>query len=70
MLIVGNLGPPGTGKTTTISKATSKWLSKFPKKATWIVAQSNVGVKNVAESLAKQKVNFRLLVSAEFYVEW
>lgn len=63
-------GPPGTGKTSTIAKATARWIEKEPKKGTWIVAQSNVGVKNVAESLAKDKIKFRLLVSSEFYVEW
>lgn len=29
-----------------------------------------MGVKNVAERLCKDGVNFRLLVAKEFYVEW
>src|SRR5579863_10030578 len=38
------IGPPGTGKTTTIAAAAATWVSyKLP---CWIVAQSNVGVKN------------------------
>jgi hypothetical protein len=36
----------------------------------WIVAQSNVAVKNIAEKLVKVGVDFRLLVSKEFHFEW
>ncbi|KAL6300812.1 P-loop containing nucleoside triphosphate hydrolase protein, partial [Sparassis latifolia] len=61
-------GPPGTGKTTTISVAVSHWDNL--KNSVWIAAQSNVAVKNIAESLAKLDVDFRLIVSKEFYVEW
>ena len=61
-------GPPGTGKTSTISVAIREWSSS--RSPVWAVAQSNVGVKNIAESLAKHGVSFKLLVSKEFYFEW
>ena len=63
-----NVGPPGTGKTSTISAAVKIWDNdNVP---VWIVAQSNVAVKNIAESLLKRSVDFKLIVSKEFYVEW
>jgi hypothetical protein len=34
------------------------------------VAQSNVGVKNIAEKLFKEKVAFKLIVSKDFLFEW
>lgn len=62
-------GPPGTGKTTTISAAVDWWHQN--KQPVYIVAQSNVGVKNIARSLAKKEFSdFKLLVSKEFYYEW
>ncbi|KAK0476953.1 P-loop containing nucleoside triphosphate hydrolase protein [Armillaria novae-zelandiae] len=61
-------GPPGTGKTSTISAAAVIWGRK--KLPTWIVAHSNVAVKNIAEKLASSDVNFKIIVSKEFYVEW
>ena len=37
----------------------------------WIVAQSNVAVKNVAEKLVKVGIeSFKLIVSKEFHFEW
>ncbi|KAI0363390.1 P-loop containing nucleoside triphosphate hydrolase protein [Pilatotrama ljubarskyi] len=61
-------GPPGTGKTTTIAAALDSWQDfGWP---AWVIAQSNVGVKNIARTLLKKEVDFRLLVSKEFYVEW
>ncbi|KAF8462633.1 P-loop containing nucleoside triphosphate hydrolase protein [Russula ochroleuca] len=61
-------GPPGTGKTTTIAAAAAIWESRgLP---CWIIAQSNVGVKNIAEKLFQKEVDFRLIVSLEFYLEW
>lgn len=37
----------------------------------WIVAQSNVAVKNVAEKLIKVGIeSFKLIVSGEFHFEW
>jgi DNA replication protein DnaC len=61
-------GPPGTGKTTTIAAAAAIWVSN--KQPCWIVAQSNVGVKNIAEKLSKKTVSFKLIVSQEFLFEW
>ncbi|KAI0066801.1 hypothetical protein BV25DRAFT_1245149 [Artomyces pyxidatus] len=61
-------GPPGTGKTRTIGSATRVW--SYLRQPVWIIAQSNVGVKNIAETLFKGDVGFRLVVSKEFYVEW
>ncbi|KAK0433858.1 P-loop containing nucleoside triphosphate hydrolase protein [Armillaria borealis] len=61
-------GPPGTGKTSTISAAAEIWgQSGLP---TWITAHSNVAVKNIAEKLASYDVDFKIIVSKEFYVEW
>ncbi|THG92920.1 hypothetical protein EW026_g8158 [Hermanssonia centrifuga] len=62
-------GPPGTGKTTTIAAAVDYWQRE--PQPVWIIAQSNVGVKNIARSFAKkQSIDFKLIVSKEFYVEW
>lgn len=62
------VGPPGTGKTTTIAAASKIWT--LYSCAVWIVAHSNVAVKNIAETLFKKEVDFRLVVSKEFYEEW
>jgi broad-specificity NMP kinase len=61
-------GPPGTGKTTTITAAAQVWDSR--KFSVWIVAHSNVAVKNIAEKLFDKKVDFKILVSKEFHEEW
>lgn len=68
MFMFTHSGPPGTGKTTTISAASQIW--DFQGKGAWIVAHSNVAVKNIAEALAKKEVNFKLIVSKEFHHEW
>jgi hypothetical protein len=62
------LGPPGTGKTKTIAAAAHAWEAR--RLPVWIVAQSNVAVKNIAEKLVDQGVWFKIVVSKEFYVEW
>ncbi|PCH35505.1 hypothetical protein WOLCODRAFT_145835 [Wolfiporia cocos MD-104 SS10] len=61
-------GPPGTGKTRTISAASWYWDKNHC--PVWVVAQSNVGVKNIAETFVKSGIDFKILVSKEFYVEW
>ncbi|KAI0671723.1 P-loop containing nucleoside triphosphate hydrolase protein [Trametes maxima] len=61
-------GPPGTGKTTTIAAALQYWQAQ--KQPVWVIAQSNVGVKNIARSIVKRKIAFKLLVSKEFHFEW
>jgi len=63
-------GPPGSGKTTMIA-AMVQWLSKQGKDPIYLVSQSNIAVKNIAEKL--EKVNFRsygIIVSHEFKNEW
>ncbi|KAF8483864.1 hypothetical protein DFH94DRAFT_690333 [Russula ochroleuca] len=61
-------GPPGTGKTTTIAAAAATWVDHGV--PCWVVAQSNVGVKNIAETLVRRGVKFKLLVSKDFIFEW
>ncbi|KAL1742236.1 hypothetical protein HDZ31DRAFT_75655 [Schizophyllum fasciatum] len=60
-------GPPGTGKTKTISAAVEVWAAHG--RATWAVAHSNIAVKNIAEGIARRGVDFRLIVSQDFYVD-
>ncbi|KAG2007254.1 hypothetical protein CC2G_014962 [Coprinopsis cinerea AmutBmut pab1-1] len=61
-------GPPGTGKTTTIAAISRIWdMHDCP---VWIVAHSNVAVKNIANALFKRDVDFKIIVSKEFYEEW
>jgi len=52
----------------TISCAAGLWCEKS--QPVWIVAQKNVGVKNIAETMLKRAVDFKLLVSLEFYDGW
>ncbi|KAI0343425.1 P-loop containing nucleoside triphosphate hydrolase protein [Trametopsis cervina] len=62
-------GPPGTGKTSTIAAAADCWIQQA--QPVWIIAQSNVGVKNIARSfISKNITGFKLLVSKEFHFEW
>ncbi|THV03704.1 hypothetical protein K435DRAFT_270038 [Dendrothele bispora CBS 962.96] len=61
-------GPPGTGKTTTISSAANYWSTH--RQPVWIVGHSNVCVKNIAEKLSERRVPFKVIVSKEFYFEW
>jgi regulator of nonsense transcripts 1 len=61
-------GPPGTGKTTTITAAAQFWDSH--NLSVWIVAHSNVAVKNIAEKLFDHEVDFKILVSKDFHEEW
>jgi hypothetical protein len=65
-------GPPGTGKTTVIAAAvTSIMASSDETKTLWLVAQSNVAVKNIAEKLASVDfVDFKVLVSKDFHYDW
>lgn len=63
-------GPPGTGKTTVIGafvqSATAAGLDGI-----WLVAQSNVAVKNIAEKLLKIGfTQWKLLVSIDFHEGW
>lgn len=63
-------GPPGTGKTTTIATYVLSMI-KARQRGIWLMAQSNVAVKNIAEKLAKLDFfDFKLLVSQNFHFEW
>ncbi|KAH9925853.1 P-loop containing nucleoside triphosphate hydrolase protein [Epithele typhae] len=61
-------GPPGTGKTTTIAAALTYWEKN--RSSAWVIAHSNVGVKNIAETLCRRGVDFKLIVSHEFHFDW
>lgn len=65
-------GPPGTGKTTVIAAAViSARNSRGGEQGLWLVAQSNVAVKNIAEKLADLEFfDFKLLVSKDFHLDW
>ncbi|KAG2146162.1 P-loop containing nucleoside triphosphate hydrolase protein [Suillus bovinus] len=65
-------GPPGTGKTTVIAASVNSMINTGPVERTvWLVAQSNVAVKNIAEKLDKVGFrNFKLLVSKDFHYDW
>ncbi|KAJ7475948.1 hypothetical protein FB451DRAFT_263303 [Mycena latifolia] len=65
-------GPPGTGKTTVIAAAVmSISASSARDRTVWLVAQSNVAVKNIAEKLASVDfLDFKLLVSKDFHYDW
>jgi hypothetical protein len=44
---------------------------KAGQRGIWLMAQSNVAVKNIAEKLAKLDFfDFKLLVSKNFHFEW
>ncbi|KAH0585272.1 hypothetical protein H2248_008514 [Termitomyces sp. 'cryptogamus'] len=60
-------GPPGTGKTSVIAS----FVQLSIQDGIWLVAQSNVAVKNIAEKLIKTNfLDWRLLVSKDFIFEW
>ncbi|KAG8730302.1 hypothetical protein FRC10_002899, partial [Ceratobasidium sp. 414] len=62
-------GPPGTGKTSTIAAAVV--ILAEVGEPVWIVAQSNVGIKNVAEKLQDVEFNdFTLLVAKDYHSYW
>ncbi|KAG0706770.1 hypothetical protein DFH29DRAFT_117731 [Suillus ampliporus] len=65
-------GPPGTGKTTVIAASVDSIIRTGHMNSTvWLVAQSNVAVKNIAEKLDKVGFrDFKLLVSKDFHYDW
>ncbi|KDR78867.1 hypothetical protein GALMADRAFT_1274823 [Galerina marginata CBS 339.88] len=65
-------GPPGTGKTTVIAATVTSLMASADKSCTlWLVAQSNVAVKNIAEKLASVNFfNFKIIVSKDYHFDW
>lgn len=64
-------GPPGTGKTTVIAASVLSIMAVGKGRPMWLVAQSNVAVKNIAEKLANVGfLKFKLLVSRDFHFDW
>ena len=64
-------GPPGTGKTTVIAATVHSKIAEHNLNTIWVVAHSNVAVKNAAEKLVDSGfVNFKLLVSKDFHFDW
>jgi primosomal protein N' len=63
-------GPPGTGKTSVIA-AFVQFALHLNKEGIWLIAQSNVAVKNIAEKLMSVGFeNWKLLVSKDFHYGW
>ncbi|KAI9461671.1 P-loop containing nucleoside triphosphate hydrolase protein [Lactarius psammicola] len=63
-------GPPGTGKTTVIASYVDNAI-RDGRSGIWLMAHSNVAVKNIAEKLYKLGfIRFKLLVSQGFHHEW
>jgi len=63
-------GPPGTGKTTVIASYVDNAI-RAGQNGIWLMAQSNVAVKNIAEKLLKlESISFKLVVSQGFHGGW
>lgn len=63
-------GPPGTGKTTVIATYVDNAI-RSGQNGIWVLAHSNVAVKNIAEKLEKfEFLHFKLIVSHGFHHEW
>ncbi|KAF8317738.1 P-loop containing nucleoside triphosphate hydrolase protein [Clavulina sp. PMI_390] len=63
-------GPPGSGKTTMIASMV-QWLYEQTKEPTYLITQSNVAVKNIAEKLENVGfINYKLIVSMDFKRDW
>ena len=63
-------GPPGTGKTSVIASFV-QYSVQLGRGGIWLVAQSNVAVKNIAEKLIVRGFrDWKLLVSKDFHYEW
>ncbi|KAF9485147.1 P-loop containing nucleoside triphosphate hydrolase protein [Pholiota conissans] len=64
-------GPPGTGKTSVIASFVHFSVNMCGRRGIWLVAQSNVAVKNIAEKLISTNfTNWKLVVSKDFHFDW
>jgi hypothetical protein len=64
-------GPPGTGKTSVIATFVHFSVSLLEQGGIWLIAQSNVAVKNIAEKLiATNFTAWKLVVSKDFHFDW
>ena len=64
-------GPPGTGKTSVIASYVDFSVNSWNTKGIWLVAQSNVAVKNIAEKLISSGfTKWKILVSKDFHFDW
>lgn len=73
-------GPPGTGKTSLITACCEQWQrsclniegssQEGVRDTIYACCQSNVAVKNIGESFSRARINFKIIVSPNFYVEW
>ena len=64
-------GPPGTGKTTVIAASTQSIVQSDRNATVYLIAHSNVAVKNIAEKLVTSDfLDFRIIVSKEFHFDW
>lgn len=64
-------GPPGTGKTTVIAASTQSVVASDREATIYLIAHSNVAVKNIAEKLATSDfLDFKIIVSKEFHFDW
>jgi primosomal protein N' len=63
-------GPPGTGKTSVIAAFVQRAL-RLNKDGIWLIAQSNIAVKNIAEKLMSVGFeNWKLIVAEDFHHGW
>lgn len=59
------------GKTTVIAAIVDTIIRATKGETIWVIAQSNIAVKNIAEKLYSCAFeDFRLLVSGEFLNDW
>lgn len=64
-------GPPGTGKTSVIATFAHFSVNLLEQGGIWLIAQSNVAVKNIAEKLiATNFTAWKLVVSKDFHFDW
>lgn len=60
-----------TGKTTVIAAIVDTIIGVTKEETVWVIAQSNIAVKNIAEKLYSCDFkDFRILVSGEFINDW